>query len=47
MEYLKDIGAVLGILLLTFVIIPWGFMCLMSLIKSIFKAFWNENNRFD
>jgi len=38
-----NILSILGILFLTFVIIPWVAMMIIDLIK----AFWDENNRFD
>jgi len=34
---------VLGVLFLSFVIIPWTAMAIIDIIKH----FWDENNRFD
>lgn len=40
---MNSIIGVIGVLLLTFVIIPWTAMTLIKCIKN----FWDENNRFD
>ena len=40
---MKEMLSILGILFLTFVIIPWVGMVVIGFIKS----FWDENNKFD
>jgi hypothetical protein len=42
-EYVRDILAIIGMLCVTFVIIPW----LGMIIIGFLKAWWDENNRFD
>jgi len=43
----SEILGILGILFLTFVIIPWGVMITIDLLKDMWLSFWKENNRFD
>ena len=43
MEYIRDILAMIGVLVVTFVVIPWLGIVFIGFIKS----WWDENNRFD